>query len=184
VNWCWRVEAGIYVKEYACVGRSMRRRVQTCPQLASVDAAVASMQGSSDEIRLDRPAALVPWTASHVTTTCEHPSHHYLIRTMAYSSPRHSQNFYQYDASTPPPPPPKPGRSSGTGTPSQGPPLPPPPAVQASDAQQYSQAHYQQNPQGGPEQLAIQPPEDGWLPGVLKDKSYVKSWMLTSTLLR
>lgn len=33
-----------------CVGRSMSRRVQTCPQLESapelVDAAVASMQGS------------------------------------------------------------------------------------------------------------------------------------------
>lgn len=33
-----------------CAGKSVQRRVQTCPQLCSVDAAVASMQGSSDEI--------------------------------------------------------------------------------------------------------------------------------------
>lgn len=87
---------------------------------------------------------------------------------MAYQSPRHSQTFYQYDASTPPPPPPKPSRSSGTATPSQGPPLPPPPPRQEQvygDQQQNAQAR---------EQLAVQPPDDGWLPDVLRDKPYVK----------
>lgn len=91
---------------------------------------------------------------------------------MAYSSPRHSQQFYHYDASTPPPPPPK--HSSGPATPSQGPPLPPPPPGQA----QYSDQH--QTPQNdsqhpsqasGPSQYAVQPPDDGWLPHVLKDKA-------------
>ncbi|KAF1944547.1 hypothetical protein EJ02DRAFT_464123 [Clathrospora elynae] len=92
---------------------------------------------------------------------------------MAYQSPRHSQNFYQYDASTPPPPPPKPSRSSGPTTPSRGPPLPPPPPGQAQpygDQQQTSQNVYQNPPQAGPDYLAVQPPDDGWLPDVLKDK--------------
>ncbi|CAA9958280.1 hypothetical protein P3342_003128 [Pyrenophora teres f. teres] len=92
---------------------------------------------------------------------------------MSYSSPRHSQNFYQYDSSTPPPPPPKPGRSSGTATPSQGPPLPPPPPGQASSGNQQhtSQAQYQQYAPTDAEQFVIQPPDNGWLPDVLKDKS-------------
>jgi hypothetical protein len=86
---------------------------------------------------------------------------------MAYQSPRHSQNFYQYDASTPPPPPPKPG---GSATPASGPPLPPPP--QSYNDQQQNQQKYSQNvPQQ--EQLAVQLPEDGWLPDVLRDKTYV-----------
>ncbi|KAH6860632.1 hypothetical protein BKA58DRAFT_322990 [Alternaria rosae] len=90
---------------------------------------------------------------------------------MAYSSPRHSQNFYQYDASTPPPPPPKPGRSSGNATPSQGPPLPPPPPGQSSySADQQGSYTQQQYSQTGPEQPTVQPPDDGWLPEVLKDK--------------
>ncbi|KAI4616444.1 uncharacterized protein J4E87_008710 [Alternaria ethzedia] len=91
---------------------------------------------------------------------------------MAYSSPRHSQNFYQYDASTPPPPPPKPGRSSGNATPSQGPPLPPPPPGQSSYSGDQQQSSYsqQQYSQIGPEQPTVQPPDDGWLPDVLKDK--------------
>ncbi|EUC29062.1 hypothetical protein COCCADRAFT_40504 [Bipolaris zeicola 26-R-13] len=92
---------------------------------------------------------------------------------MAYSSPRHSQQFYQYDASTPPPPPPKPGRASGTATPSQGPPLPPPPgqASSSGDPQQHSQTQYHQHGHQVPDQLAVPGPEDGWLPDVLKDKS-------------
>ncbi|KAJ6271062.1 intracellular protein transport-like protein [Bipolaris maydis] len=98
---------------------------------------------------------------------------------MAYSSPRHSQQFYQYDASTPPPPPPKPGRASGTATPSQGPPLPPPPgqASSSGDPQQHSQTQYQQPGHQVSDQVAVPGPEDGWLPDVLKDKSYVSSCM-------
>jgi hypothetical protein len=91
---------------------------------------------------------------------------------MAYQSPRHSQSFYQYDASTPPPPPPKPGvQSSHTATSTTGPPLPPPPGQaqayndQQQDSQNYSQA----------DQLAVQPPEDGWLPDILRDKTYARS---------
>jgi hypothetical protein len=86
---------------------------------------------------------------------------------MAYQSPRHSQNFYQYDASTPPPPPPKPG---GSATPASGPPLPPPPQSY-NDQQQNQQNYHQHNRQ--PDQLAVQPPEEGWLPEVLRDKTYV-----------
>ncbi|KAF2856259.1 hypothetical protein T440DRAFT_103622 [Plenodomus tracheiphilus IPT5] len=92
---------------------------------------------------------------------------------MAYQSPRHSQGFYQYDASTPPPPPPK--HSSGTATPSQGPPLPPPPPGQGpydGDQQQPPQAYPSNSSQiRGPEQLAVQPPDDGWLPDILKDQA-------------
>ncbi|KAF1830256.1 hypothetical protein BDW02DRAFT_573194 [Decorospora gaudefroyi] len=89
---------------------------------------------------------------------------------MAYSSPRHSQNFYQYDTSTPPPPPPK---SNGPATPSQGPPLPPPPPGQGQaqghnnqdqdqeQANQYRPSHEQAD------QLAVQPPDDTWLPSTL-----------------
>ncbi|KAH7414115.1 hypothetical protein DE146DRAFT_707929 [Phaeosphaeria sp. MPI-PUGE-AT-0046c] len=80
---------------------------------------------------------------------------------MAYQSPRHSQNFYQYDASTPPPPPPK------TSTPATGPPLPPPPNTFGNQQHQpnYSQAITQ------PDQPSVPPPEDGWLPDVLRDKT-------------
>ncbi|KAH7388730.1 hypothetical protein BKA66DRAFT_414975 [Pyrenochaeta sp. MPI-SDFR-AT-0127] len=93
---------------------------------------------------------------------------------MAYHSPRHSQSFYQYDASTPPPPPPKPSaHSSGTATPSHGPPLPPPPPGQPQPYSnlQGSQLHPQNPVQGLPDQLAVQPPDDGWLPDVLKDQT-------------
>ncbi|KAL6703249.1 hypothetical protein ACN47E_010037 [Coniothyrium glycines] len=91
---------------------------------------------------------------------------------MAYSSPRHSQQFYQYDASTPPPPPPK--HNSGTATPSQGPPLPPPPPGQAQPFANHTHtpsndlAHSSQA--SAPGQFAVQPPDDGWLPDILKDK--------------
>jgi hypothetical protein len=92
---------------------------------------------------------------------------------MAYQSPRHSQNFYQYDASTPPPPPPKPsGRTSGNATPATGPPLPPPPPQAYSDQQHASQNYSEgQYPAG---QLVVQPPDDGWLPDILRDKTYVR----------
>ncbi|KZM22795.1 uncharacterized protein EKO05_0001454 [Ascochyta rabiei] len=90
---------------------------------------------------------------------------------MAFQSPRHSQSFYQYDASTPPPPPPKPGNSSGTATPSTGPPLPPPPPGH-SQSNGGSQLTYSQNePQVDPYQLAVQPPNDGWLPDLVRDKA-------------
>ncbi|CBX92871.1 hypothetical protein LEMA_P055770.1 [Plenodomus lingam JN3] len=96
---------------------------------------------------------------------------------MAYQSPRHSQGFYPYDASTPPPPPPK--HASGTATPSQsqGPPLPPPPPL---PGQGPSYGDRQQPPQDRPasssqtrepDQPAIQPPQEGWLPDLVKDKS-------------
>jgi len=92
---------------------------------------------------------------------------------MAYQSPRHSQNFYQYDASTPPPPPPKPpGRASGNATPATGPPLPPPPPQAYNEQQQHAQNYSQAPPQA--DQLVVQPPEDGWLPKILRDKTYVR----------
>ncbi|KAJ4367555.1 hypothetical protein N0V83_007139 [Neocucurbitaria cava] len=93
---------------------------------------------------------------------------------MAYQSPRHSQAFYQYDSPTPPPPPPKPGaHSSGTATPSQGPPLPPPPPGQTQTYGDHrdSSSHVQDSAQAQYDRLAVQPPDDGWLPGVLKDKT-------------
>ncbi|KAJ8116726.1 hypothetical protein OPT61_g1912 [Boeremia exigua] len=89
---------------------------------------------------------------------------------MAFQSPRHSQSFYQHDASTPPPPPPKPGNSSGTATPSTGPPLPPPPG-QTQPYGSSQLAYSQGQPQDGPHQLVIQPPNDGWLPEYVKDKA-------------
>ncbi|KAF3043377.1 hypothetical protein E8E12_002311 [Didymella heteroderae] len=89
---------------------------------------------------------------------------------MAFQSPRHSQSFYQHEASTPPPPPPKPNNSSGTATPSTGPPLPPPP--RHSQSYNGSQLAYPQNDsQADPYQLAVQPPSEGWLPEFVKDKA-------------
>ncbi|KAF1841034.1 uncharacterized protein K460DRAFT_321803 [Cucurbitaria berberidis CBS 394.84] len=93
---------------------------------------------------------------------------------MAFQSPRHSQTFYQYDASTPPPPPPKPiTHSSGTTTPSQGPPLPPPPPnqTQSYDDRLNPPSHVQNPAYAQYDQLAVQPPEDGWLPDVFRDKT-------------
>ncbi|KAH3918104.1 hypothetical protein HBI56_145090 [Parastagonospora nodorum] len=91
--------------------------------------------------------------------------HSCVISIMAYQSPRHSQGFYQYDASTPPPPPPKP---SGTSTPATGPPLPPPPQSYSDQQQQQQNSAYNASE---PDRLAVQPPEDGWLPVVLRDKT-------------
>ena len=106
-------------------------------------------------------------TISHQITDQSEAGDWQNLNIMAFQSPRHSQNFYQYDASTPPPPPPKPaGHSSGTATPSNGPPLPPPP-------QQHLNQPYAP-PQVLADQLAVQPPEDGWLPDVLKDQTYVR----------
>ncbi|ORY13710.1 hypothetical protein BCR34DRAFT_561572 [Clohesyomyces aquaticus] len=97
---------------------------------------------------------------------------------MAYHSPRQSQNLFQFNPSTPPPPPPKPSaHSSGRATPQAGPPLPPPPG-QTSQSQPYRDHQqpfaqtYAQNPAQAPQQL-VQPPDDGWLPDVLKDKTTV-----------
>jgi len=99
---------------------------------------------------------------------------------MSYHSPRTSQSQFQYDSSTPPPPPPKPSaRSSGQATPPGGPPQPPPPPKEneqswsnsgLSQSQTYGQAQYGQQ---GPHGIGITPPEAGWLPAVLKEKSYV-----------
>ncbi|KAF2869993.1 hypothetical protein BDV95DRAFT_576847 [Massariosphaeria phaeospora] len=89
---------------------------------------------------------------------------------MAFHSPRQSQNFFQFDASTPPPPPPK----SNPATPQTGPPLPPPPPTQTS--QPYSnhpQASTQNSSQAAPDQHPVPLPDDGWLPNVLKDKTTV-----------
>ncbi|KAF2018676.1 hypothetical protein BU24DRAFT_488761 [Aaosphaeria arxii CBS 175.79] len=91
---------------------------------------------------------------------------------MSYHSPQPSQSFYQ---STPPPPPPKPSaHSSGHATPSNnGPPLPPAPPQSYKDNNQATSFHPSfQNPQET-DQPPIQPPEDGWLPNVLKDKTTV-----------
>ncbi|KAK7193620.1 hypothetical protein DPSP01_000173 [Paraphaeosphaeria sporulosa] len=89
---------------------------------------------------------------------------------MAFHSPRQSQNYYDFNPSTPPPPPPKPSaHSSGTATPQTGPPLPPPP----QSSQQSASQPYPQGSQTQPRQPAVSPPEDGWLPDVLKDKATV-----------
>lgn len=91
---------------------------------------------------------------------------------MAFHSPRQSQNYYDFDPSTPPPPPPKPStHSSGTATPQTGPPLPPPPP-QASQ-QSIPRANARDPSESQPRQPDVPPPEDGWLPDVLKDKTYV-----------
>ncbi|KAF2733181.1 hypothetical protein EJ04DRAFT_277607 [Polyplosphaeria fusca] len=99
---------------------------------------------------------------------------------MAFHSPPQSQNVFQFNASTPPPPPPKPSaHSSDRGTPQAGPPLPPPPHSQSSqpyhDPQQASSAHaYSQNQSHADLQPAsVPPPDHGWLPDVLKDKTTV-----------
>lgn len=105
-----------------------------------------------------------------------------MLSNMAFQSPRHSQSFYQHDASTPPPPPPKPNNSSGPATPSTGPPLPPPPGQ--SQSHSGSQLAYPQNDsQADPYQLAVQPPSDGWLPEFVKDKAYVGLQIDTYQLL-
>jgi hypothetical protein len=89
---------------------------------------------------------------------------------MAFHSPRQSQNYYEFNPSTPPPPPPKPSaHSSGTATPQTGPPLPPPPhSSQHSSSQPYAPGSQPQ-----PRRPPVSPPDDGWLPDVLKDKAYV-----------
>ncbi|KAF2223126.1 hypothetical protein BDZ85DRAFT_263029 [Elsinoe ampelina] len=89
---------------------------------------------------------------------------------MSYSVP--SQGHFRsashdYNPSTPPPPPPKPG--SGSQTPSRGPPLPPPPqqpGAQNSDHQGGYQGHVDPSAQ-----LQITPPQPGWLPAGISDKS-------------
>ncbi|KAF2691066.1 hypothetical protein K458DRAFT_288539 [Lentithecium fluviatile CBS 122367] len=95
---------------------------------------------------------------------------------MAYHSPRQSQNFYDFNPSTPPPPPPKPSaHSSRTATPRNGPPLPPPQSQsQPYHSQQAPTQNYAQTSSApGSEHPIVEPPDDGWLPDVLKDKSTV-----------
>ncbi|KAF2233191.1 hypothetical protein EV356DRAFT_516650 [Viridothelium virens] len=95
-------------------------------------------------------------------------------------TPQHSRPQSTYDLpAPPPPPPPKPSaHSSGHGTPLSGPPLPPPPPGQITQqyhepnaeayAMQPGQAHLQA---GHTEAPPLPPPEHGWLPDTLKDKS-------------
>ncbi|KAF2002825.1 hypothetical protein P154DRAFT_532698 [Amniculicola lignicola CBS 123094] len=95
---------------------------------------------------------------------------------MSFQSPRNSQYQFQFNPSTPPPPPPKPaGHGSGRATPQTGPPLPPPPSQQPYNAQHPSvqQPYSQTATQTGHLPAHIPPPEDGWLPAVLKDKPTV-----------
>jgi hypothetical protein len=92
---------------------------------------------------------------------------------MSYSSPLQvQQQFRQYDTSTPPAPPPKPStHSSGQATPLAGPPRPPPPGAQYQnlEAGQIQSDNGQLSPSLS--QPSIPPPQDGWLPTILKDKS-------------
>ncbi|KAF2120813.1 hypothetical protein BDV96DRAFT_484979 [Lophiotrema nucula] len=96
---------------------------------------------------------------------------------MAFHSPRQSQTQFHFNPSTPPPPPPKPSaHSSGRGTPLTGPPLPPPPGQTSQAYNEYhaSSQTYAPNPsQTAQDPVPIPPPEDGWLPDVLKDKTTV-----------
>ena len=101
------------------------------------------------------------------------------ISSMSFHSPRQSQTQFQYNPSTPPPPPPKPSaHSSRRGTPLARPPLPPPPGQtpQLLHDQPHAptQFHPQDQPQPDQGQFnSVHPPEDGWLPAILKDKTYV-----------
>lgn len=90
---------------------------------------------------------------------------------MAFHSPRQSQHYYDFNPSTPPPPPPKPSaHSSGTATPQTAPPHLPP----STQSAQHPTPHpYAQTTQAQPRQPSIPLPEDGWLPHVLQDKTYV-----------
>ncbi|KAF2144204.1 uncharacterized protein K452DRAFT_285446 [Aplosporella prunicola CBS 121167] len=94
----------------------------------------------------------------------------------SYASPHVSQTqFALTQASTPPPPPPKPsGHSSGRGTPQTGPPLPPTP-TQVAHAQQTAQTGSEAAGGAVPAPVAspVEPPEEGWLPAGLKDKTCV-----------
>ncbi|KAF2274566.1 uncharacterized protein EI97DRAFT_460139 [Westerdykella ornata] len=89
--------------------------------------------------------------------------------TMSFSSPRSWQHLFQYNPSTPPPPPPKPSaHSSGRETPQSGPPLPHlPPPQSHSDPTQAAAPTYPP----AQDQPSLPPPEDGWLPDILKDKT-------------
>jgi len=114
---------------------------------------------------------------------------------MAYHPPHPSQSQFQFDPSTPPPPPPKPStHSSGRGTPLTGPPLPPPPSGQAPQHLQnngqpvFIQSLGDQSTQDAA--TGIGPPEEGWLPEILKDKTYallsccyIISWLMVTGLL-
>jgi len=83
-----------------------------------------------------------------------------------------------FDPNTPPPPPPKPSETSRRGTPQDGPPLPPPPPAPPHD---YRQSLTDPSPQQHSQRLQdrrglssaqISPPTEGWLPDILRDKSY------------
>ncbi|KAJ9656719.1 hypothetical protein H2201_008451 [Coniosporium apollinis] len=103
---------------------------------------------------------------------------------MSFHSPHHSQSHSQpqfhFNPSTPPPPPPKPSaHSSGHGTPSTGPTLPPlppgqPPQQPYNPLQQqpYGYSPGQHEGQYGSTN-GIRPPEGGWLPAILRDKTTI-----------
>ncbi|TID21630.1 Modifier of rudimentary Modr [Venturia nashicola] len=99
---------------------------------------------------------------------------------MATHSPHQSQNQFQFDTSAPPPPPPKPAYSSGSATPQSGPPRPPPPPGQSiQDGQnRYSGVHQFVNVATA----ELPPPEHGWLPDIVKDKTTTDLQNLVSDL--
>lgn len=92
--------------------------------------------------------------------------------TMSYADPGSGQfhhrpsGSYDFNSATPPPPPPKPG--SGTQTPSRG--QPPPPLPQGHVAPDPSQYDYSYS-SGAQSFQPISPPETGWLPAGLVDKT-------------
>ncbi|TKX22352.1 hypothetical protein C1H76_5460 [Elsinoe australis] len=89
---------------------------------------------------------------------------------MSYSGTpqgHYPSSSHDFSAATPPPPPPKPG--SGTQTPSRGPPLPPPPPQNPHDQGNGQYRHQQYNEV--PAQPDVRPPDVGWLPAGLVDKS-------------
>ncbi|KIW01299.1 uncharacterized protein PV09_07337 [Verruconis gallopava] len=102
---------------------------------------------------------------------------------MSYNSPSSSQGQFAYNPASPPLPPPKPSaHSSGTATPLAGPPRPPP-AGQSPGGEEYQQ-HGQYQPgqsvtyiQYAPD---VEPPPEGWLPDIVKDKSTIDLQSLLS----
>ena len=94
---------------------------------------------------------------------------------MAFHSPRSSQGQFSFNPATPPLPPPKPSaHSSGTATPQAGgPPLPPPPPGQegVGETSRYASSYQPGQPSQYAQQMqVVEPPPEGWLPDIVKDK--------------
>jgi hypothetical protein len=114
-----------------------------------------------------------------------------MIRFNSTSTESKMSHQFQFDPSTPPPPPPpplpppKPAYSSGQATPSAGPPRPPPPLPpgQSTPDGQHRYSGLYQTGNGTPASVAsIPPPEHGWLPDVVKDKTFVEFYMCNDTI--